>query len=136
MRFFEFKVFENIKDQDIDNNLDTIVTVAANAKEENPSLYKKIQNQLQQLKQKADQLLAKQGKDPAVEEDVALAQNDPIMVFVVNMRNTIASLCNNQPIEVCNNPEAISLAKDLDNIEKTLPDQYKKERGEENNSYL
>ena len=131
MRFFEFKVFENIKDQDIDNNLDTIVTVAANAKEENPSLYKKIQNQLQQLKQKADQLLAKQGKDPAVEEDVALAQNDPIMVFVVNMRNTIASLCNNQPIEVCNNPEAISLAKDLDNIEKTLPDQYKKERGEE-----
>ena len=55
MRFFEFKVFENIKDQDIDNNLDTIATVAANAKEENPSLYKKIQNQLQQLKQKADQ---------------------------------------------------------------------------------
>tara|TARA_B100000212_G_scaffold342125_1_gene327789 strand:- start:2125 stop:3681 length:1557 start_codon:yes stop_codon:yes gene_type:complete len=131
MRFFEFKVFENIKDQDIDNNLDTIVTVAANAKEKDPGLYKKIQNQLQRLKQKADQLLAKQGKDPAVEEDVALAQNDPIMVIIVNMRNTIASLCDNKPIEVCNNPEAMSLAKDLDSMEKQLPDQYKKERGEE-----
>ena len=131
MRFFEFKVFENIKDQDIDNNLDTIVTVAANAKEKDPGLYKKIQNQLQRLKQKADQLLAKQGKDPAVEEDIALAQNDPIMVIIVNMRNTIASLCDNKPIEVCNNPEAMSLAKDLDSMEKQLPDQYKKERGEE-----
>ena len=90
MRYYQFKLTEEevknlkpvasgtkITDAEVEDDLDNIADVAANAKEQDPSYYKKIQNSLLQLTQKAKNLLAKKDQEPAVEEDATLAVNDP-----------------------------------------------------------
>lgn len=143
MRYSQFKLNEDeikalrpvqpvagpkITDAEVEDDLDNIETVAANAKEQDPSYYKKIQNSLLKLTQKAKKLLAKQDQEPAVEEDAALAVNDPVAQNIETLRKIIARLCQGKPIEVCQNPDAMEIAKEVSTLESNLEDRYKQER--------
>ena len=142
MRYSQFKLSEDeiqalrpavsptkVED-DIDQKLDIIATAAENAKEENPSIYKKIQSQLEKLQQKAKQLLANQGKEEPVEENVAVATS-PTEMIIANIKRTIDAMCGGQPINVCKDPDAMALQKDISALEQAIPEQIKQERGEE-----
>ena len=92
MRYGQFKLSEDeiqalrpvepvapgpkITDAEVEDDLDSIATVAQNAKEEDPSLYKNIVANLKKLQQQAKQMLAKKGQVPAVEEDAAVVTAD------------------------------------------------------------
>tara|TARA_B100001057_G_scaffold7081_1_gene6456 strand:+ start:4442 stop:5986 length:1545 start_codon:yes stop_codon:yes gene_type:complete len=117
-----------ITDAEVEDDLDNIETVAANAKEQDPSYYKKIQNSLLKLTQKAKKLLAKQDQEPAVEEDAALAIDDPVAQSIEMLRKIIARLCQGKPIEVCQNPDAMEMAQEVATLEGKLDDRYKQER--------
>ena len=80
MRYGQFKLSEDeiqalrpvapgpkITDAEVEDDLDNIGTVAQNAKEEDPSLYKNIVANLKKLQQQEKQMHAKKGKVPAVE---------------------------------------------------------------------
>ena len=142
MRYSQFKLSEDeiqalrpavsptkVED-DVDQNLDIIATAAENAKEENPSIYKKIQSQLEKLQQKAKQLLANQGKEEPVEEDVAVATS-ATQISIANIKRIIDVMCGGQPINVCKNPAALELEKEIATLEQSIPEQIKQERGEE-----
>jgi hypothetical protein len=142
MRYGQFKLSEDeiqalrpvvsptkVED-DVDQNLDIIATAAENAKEENPSIYKKIQSQLEKLQQKAKQLLANQGKEEPVEEDVAVATSATDM-SIANIKRIIDAMCGGKPINVCKNPDAMALQKEISALEQSIPEQIKQERGEE-----
>ena len=140
MRYYQFKLTEeevqNLKstlgpkmtNAELEDDLDNIETVAANAKEQDPNYYKKIQNSLFKLTQKAKNLLTKQGQEPAVEEDAALAVNDPVAQSIETLRKIIARLCQGKPIEVCQDPDAMEIAKEVATLESNLEDRYKQER--------
>ena len=117
-----------ITDAEVEDDFDNIETVAANAKEQDPSYYKKIQNSLLKLTQKAKKLLAKQDQEPAVEEDAALAIDDPVAQSIEMLRKIIARLCQGKPIEVCQNPDAMEMAQEVATLEGKLDDRYKQER--------
>ena len=117
-----------ITDAEVEDDLNNIETVAANAKEQDPSYYKKIQNSLLKLTQKAKKLLAKQDQEPAVEEDAALAIDDPVAQSIEMLRKIIARLCQGKPIEVCQNPDAMEMAQEVATLEGKLDDRYKQER--------
>ena len=140
MRYYQFKLTEeevqNLKSTvgpkmtsaELEDDLDNIETVAANAKEQDPNYYKKIQNSLFKLTQKAKNLLTKQGQEPAVEEDAALAVNDPVAQSIETLRKIIARLCQGKPIEVCQDPDAMEMAQEVATLESNLEDRYKQER--------
>ena len=140
MRYYQFKLTEeevqNLKSTvgpkmtsaELEDDLDNIETVAANAKEQDPNYYKKIQNSLFKLTQKAKNLLAKKGQEPAVEEDAALAVNDPVAQSIETLRKIIARLCQGKPIEVCQDPDAMEMAQEVATLESNLEDRYKQER--------
>ncbi len=141
MRYYQFKLTEEevknlkpvasgtkITDAEVEDDLDNIADVAANAKEQDPSYYKKIQNSLLQLTQKAKNLLAKKDQEPAVEEDATLAVNDPVAQSIETLRKIIARLCQGKPIEVCQDPDAMEMAQEIATLESNLDDRYKQER--------
>ena len=145
MRYGQFKLSEDeiqalrpvqpvapgpkITDAEVEDDLDSIATVAQNAKEEDPSLYKNIVANLKKLQQQAKQMLAKKGQVPAVEEDAAVVTADDfITTMIADFRDSIAELCNGKPIEVCQDPGAMNLAKKIASYEKRLPEAFKQER--------
>lgn len=141
MRYYQFKLTEEevknlnpvvgpkITDAEVEDDLDNIENAAQNAKEEDPSLYKNIVANLKKLQQQAKQALAKKGQEPAVEEDTAVATQDNFVVMMINdLRDSIAELCNGKPIEVCQEPNAMNLAKKIAVYEKSLPEHIKQEK--------
>ena len=144
MRYSQFKLSEDeiqslrpvqpvagpkITDAEVEDDLDNIENAAQNAKEEDPSLYKNIVANLKKLQQQAKQALAKKGQEPAVEEDAAVATQENFVVMMLNdLRDSLAELCNGKPIEVCQEPNAMNLAKKIAVYEKSLPEHIKQEK--------